>query len=280
MADTSTVGGVISGYCAIGSVNSAIAAGQRDDDRQHRGEDRPVDEELREHGPGLRETGRGSLLIGIEGGVRGRLAGTARSYPLVGTLAGPGFASSATAAGGAAGAGVVIGLGSTAIPGRRRWRPLTMIFSPGSRPSVTTLEPVVQGADAHRAVLGRVRHGLAVLVLAGLDDVEELPPLVGPQGLLGDEERRVRDPDRQADPHVEARREDPRLGVVDHGGNRSVPVFGSTRFSLKSMIPLWGNPSSSARAAKMGIRACVRDLIFPSAMRRRNRRSVRSSTSK
>ena len=36
----------MSGYCATGSVKTAIAAGQRDDDRQHRGEDRPVDEEL------------------------------------------------------------------------------------------------------------------------------------------------------------------------------------------------------------------------------------------
>ena len=40
---------MISGYCAIGSVKSAIAAGQRDDDRQHRGEDRPIDEEVRKH---------------------------------------------------------------------------------------------------------------------------------------------------------------------------------------------------------------------------------------
>ena len=50
MADTSTVGGVISGYCATGSVKTRDAAGQRDDDRQHRGEDRPVDEEAGEHG--------------------------------------------------------------------------------------------------------------------------------------------------------------------------------------------------------------------------------------
>jgi hypothetical protein len=90
----------------------------------------------------------------------------------------------------------------------------------------------------------------------------------------------VRGPDRQADPHEEARRETLGTGLSITARIRSVPVFGSTRFSLKSMIPLWGNPSSSARAAKMGISAWVRDLIFPSAMRRRNRRSVRSSTSK
>ena len=41
---------MICGYCAIGSENSAMAAGQGDDDRQHRREDRPIDEEVRDHG--------------------------------------------------------------------------------------------------------------------------------------------------------------------------------------------------------------------------------------
>ena len=40
------------GYCAIGSVNEREPPGQRDHDRQHRGEDRPVDEEAGEHGAG------------------------------------------------------------------------------------------------------------------------------------------------------------------------------------------------------------------------------------
>ena len=47
---TFTVGGAIGGYIAIGSVQSEIAAGERDRDRQDRGEDRAVDEEARKHG--------------------------------------------------------------------------------------------------------------------------------------------------------------------------------------------------------------------------------------
>ena len=51
------------GYCATGSTVTRQRAGQRDEDRQHGGEDRPVDEEPGDHSGGeqaekraLRET--------------------------------------------------------------------------------------------------------------------------------------------------------------------------------------------------------------------------------
>ena len=47
--DTCTPGGVICGYCAIGKVKSAIATRQGNGDGQHGREDRPIDEEAREH---------------------------------------------------------------------------------------------------------------------------------------------------------------------------------------------------------------------------------------
>ena len=50
LAVTDTFGGEIGGYIAIGSATSDKPAGQRDDDRQHRGEDRAIDEEARKHG--------------------------------------------------------------------------------------------------------------------------------------------------------------------------------------------------------------------------------------
>ena len=56
---TLTVGGAIGGYIAIGSDQSEIAAGERDRDRQDRGEDRSVDEEARKHGRGSRSGGSG-----------------------------------------------------------------------------------------------------------------------------------------------------------------------------------------------------------------------------
>ena len=46
-----TVGGAISGYSEIGSARFDQRAGDGDDDRQHRREDRPIDEEVGEaHG--------------------------------------------------------------------------------------------------------------------------------------------------------------------------------------------------------------------------------------
>ena len=52
MAVTSTVGGVTSGYWATGKREHGHPAGQHEDDRQHGGEDRTVDEEVGDHGSG------------------------------------------------------------------------------------------------------------------------------------------------------------------------------------------------------------------------------------
>ncbi len=44
---TLMIGGAISGYCAIGRRKNATAAEDHEHDRDHGGEDRPVDEEMR-----------------------------------------------------------------------------------------------------------------------------------------------------------------------------------------------------------------------------------------
>ena len=47
-AVTEIDGGAMSGYCATGRAEIGDAADQRDEDRDDRGEDRPVDEEMRD----------------------------------------------------------------------------------------------------------------------------------------------------------------------------------------------------------------------------------------
>ena len=44
-ARTETCGGAMSGYCAIGSAHDRADAAHHHDDREHPGEDRPVDED-------------------------------------------------------------------------------------------------------------------------------------------------------------------------------------------------------------------------------------------
>ena len=55
-----TVGGAISGYCAIGSTCDAIRPASRDDDRDDAGEYRPVDEEFGERHDAERATSAGA----------------------------------------------------------------------------------------------------------------------------------------------------------------------------------------------------------------------------
>ena len=49
MARTLTAGGAMSGYCSTGSAEMRADAGQHDDDGDDPGEDRPVDEDARDH---------------------------------------------------------------------------------------------------------------------------------------------------------------------------------------------------------------------------------------
>ena len=67
-AVTSTVGGVMFGYCAIGNVPTGDEAAQRDDDRHHGGENRPINEK-RENIPlsSLRRR-LNSLIVGRRAG--------------------------------------------------------------------------------------------------------------------------------------------------------------------------------------------------------------------
>ena len=94
----------MSGYSLIGSVKMAIGAGQDDDDRQHGGEDRPVDEEA--------------------GETHGRLLELGDWRPVAGLA-------SALASMGPA-------VAVTFMPGPHPLRPLTTIVSPGLRPLGTT----------------------------------------------------------------------------------------------------------------------------------------------
>ncbi len=107
-------------------------------------------------------------------------------------------------------------------------------------------------------------HGAVDHLVVVSNHVDELPALVGADGLLGNEDRLPRVPNRQSNADEEAGRQHPRLGgaglgVIDRGSTRKVPVLGSTLFSLKLMTPLWEErravrgPSHPRGPASIGI---------------------------
>ena len=125
------LGGVICGYCATGRLNDGDAPGQGDDDRQHRGEDRPVDEEVREH-PTL---SRPPVSQRVRVGRRTRLVcllGLCASWPFMRPL----VSSLPSGKSGGFGGGLHLDLDRL-----RRWTrcmPLTTTRSPRFRPSLMT----------------------------------------------------------------------------------------------------------------------------------------------
>ena len=108
-----------SGYSEIGMHPQREQAGEEDQDRQHAGEDRPIDEELGEvHGRVLTRCCRSTGALG------------SAQRPLVCIRAWlTDLPSMATAS------------GATSAPGRTRCRPLTTMRSPAVRPLVTTRRP-------------------------------------------------------------------------------------------------------------------------------------------
>ena len=98
-------------------------ADDHDHDRQHRGEDRPVDEEACEHRPPsyeLRRAGRWLLRLAGAGPVASVACDTLGHRP--------------------------------SAPAATRWMPFTMTHSPGFRPSATTRRPFLKRAELDVAV--------------------------------------------------------------------------------------------------------------------------------
>ena len=123
---TTTVGGTISGYCATGSVEDRQRADDDDHDRQHRGEDRAVDEEV------------GNFMAAPRSLMRGRLS-DASSRVSKHARNGRRYRRGRS---GSRWHGARCGV--TLLPGDLRRRPLTITQSSGPMPS-TTLRPSNSG---------------------------------------------------------------------------------------------------------------------------------------
>ena len=191
----------------------------RDEDqrRQHRREDRAVDEDPRKVGV-LRH--RGSAC---------------------GAAAGP------AAGGGRFGWSIGTACGFTGWPGKKILRmPLMITLSPALRPDSTTTQPLDVRPERDVAALRRV------LVA---DDVDVAPVLVGQHGLLVDQERVLLRLAEEPHAREQARREDAVRVRHARRARGSCRSSGFSALSTKSISPLCGKPSSSARPTSTGLRA-------------------------
>ena len=229
-------------------------ADQGDDDGQDRREDRPIDEEPRDHGrlrlsawcgssraadadcrssratcerPGGGDRG---LAVATDAGRSpdGRLP-TAAATRFARCRRGP--ADGLRASGG-------VWVGSTAWTERRHGHPLRpgppcaggpaasrrrRPSRPASSPSSITRRPSSWSAPG--------RDPAVLDLVLGVEHVDELQPLVRRHGPVDDQQRRVRLADRQADPHEHAGRQQPlapfgRLGLGKTPRTRMLPVVG------------------------------------------------------
>ena len=144
--------------------------------------------------------------------------------------------------------------------------------SVGASPPSITRRSVLEGADLHLAVddlVLRVEH------------VEELLVLIGTDGPLRGQDRRVCRADRHPDPHKHAGREKQFL-IVEHstqpqGAGRGVELVvdeidrALVRDTCRPRRPGPINTGNFASRA---------DFTFPASIKRRNRSMVASSTSK
>ena len=175
---TTTVGGTTSGYSLIGSWEIAMRAGDGDEDREHRREDRPVDEEVREFHRCCSAAVLRNRRRACQQGVR-RSGGRSP---------------------------MATRCGVTCTPGRTRCRPFTTMVSPAVSPLCTTRRPSMTGPELHRAVLDLV---------VGADHQHVAHALIGADGAVVDQHRLVLAAAEELHAGEQARREAAVL-VLEH----------------------------------------------------------------
>ena len=211
MHETWTDGGEICGYWAIGSDGQRQGAGQRDDDREDGGEDRAVDEEVRDHGSHLIASKAGAMRLAASIGLMVRMQ-ISRHWAMSGVASAvrAGMAPSAEPARGhglgegwPTSAALIVGMGvssgSICILAR------SCCKDPDDDP-VIGIEPALD--DPQAIFLERARRDAPRLDrVLGVNHVEELDTLVGAQGTVDDQERRVGRADGLLDAHEHPWRE-------------------------------------------------------------------------